>query len=219
MVSNTSRKDYFVANALEMTPHPNQRLVSVLEQPIMNRKYKYTILETTLTAASATSTTPISLIALNQGVTDITRVGDRIRLKRIWFTGKIYGSASATGPISARLVIVCWNPLGAAASNAPVASQVLQGSAGYLPYAAYSKDFGDSYQVVYDVLVSVNPFVLEAEAEMVHLDRALSIDAQFNASGTVPVTNNLYLFLVDDAGFNHPAVNFQCTLWFDDEDA
>lgn len=219
MLSNTSRKDYFVANALEITPHPNQRLVSVLEQPIMSRKFKYTVLEAALTGNHLSSGTPTSLIAINQGSTDITRVGDRIRLKRLWFSGKIYGHASSTAPVATRLIVVCWNPVGAAAVNVPAASSVVQASTGYLPYGAYSKDFGDSYQVVYDAVFSVNPISASAEAEILHFDRALTIDAQFNAGGTTPVTNNLYAFLLTDASANQPSCNFQSTVWFDDDDA
>lgn len=219
MVANTSRKDYFVANAMELTPHPNQRLVSVLGEPIMDRRLKYTVVETAVTGSSATSTTPTALISINQGTTDITRTGDRIRLKRIWLSGKVYGNASQTGPVSARLVLALWNPVGAAAANAPVASQVIQASTGYQPYGSYSRDYGDSYQIVYDAVFSVNALAAAAEAELFHLDRAVTVDMEFNAGGTTPVTNNLYLWLMTDVGANQPAANLQFVGWFEDLDA
>lgn len=220
MVSNTSRKDYFVANALEMTPHPNQRLVSVLGEPIMDRRLKYTVLETTLTGSNLTSATPLSLIVSSQGTTDITRIGDRIRLRRIWLTGRLYGAAAAASASVSRILVVLWNPVGVGASNPPVASQVLQGSASYLPFAAYSRDYGDSYQVVYDAVFSANPLSASSEMEVFHLDREITVDATFSAGATTPTTNNLYIFLVSDvSGANQPVITFQSTIWYDDEDA
>lgn len=219
MTSNTSRKDYFVANALEMTPHSGQRLVSVLKQPIMDRRFKYSVLESSLAASNATSATPLSLVTISQGTTDITRTGDRIRAKRLWLSGKITGSAAATGPIVTRCMVVLWNPVGSSAVNAPVASQVMQGSASYLPYAAYSRDFGDSYQVVYDAVFCVNPVSTTAESEIFHQDRNILVDMEFTAGATTPTTNNLYLFLVSDSGINQPTVVFQSTLWYEDLDA
>jgi hypothetical protein len=218
MVSRNGRKDYYVANALELTPHPNQVLKSSLRPPVMDPRLKYTVVESAITGNHLTSATPTALLAVNQGTTDITRVGDRLRLKRLWFSGKLYGNASQTGPIAARVVMALWNPP-AVASNNPVASQVVQASAGYLPYGAYSRDFGDSYQIVYDALLSANALTASSEAELVHFDRKVEIDVEFNAAGTAPVTNQLYLWLMTDVSANQPAMNFQFTGWFEDVDA
>jgi len=219
MVSNTGRKDYFVANALEITPHPNQKFVAVLGQPIMDRRLKYSILETSISGSSATSTTPTSLLTVAQGTTDITRTGDRIRAKRIWLSGKLYGNAAATAPVATRVLVVLWQPLGNAAVNAPVASQVIQHSAGYGPYGSYSRDYGDGFQVIYDSVFSVNPVGANSEAEMIHIDRELLIDCEFGAGGTTPVTNAFYIFLLSDVGANQPSLNFSSTVWWDDLDA
>jgi len=219
MAANTSRKDYFVANALEMTPHPNQTLRSVLKQPIMNRKYKYCILESSLAGSNATSATPLNLVGINQGTTDITRTGDRIRAKRLWFSGKVTGSAAATGPIAARVVVVVWNPPATGGVNNPVASQVIQHSASYGPYGSYSRDFGDSYQVVYDARFSVNPVSTTQEFETFHFDRALTVDMEFTAGATTPTTNTFFVFLLTDSGINQPTMVFSSTVWYEDLDA
>lgn len=218
MTSNTSRKDYFVANALEMTPHPNQMLKATLRAPVMDPWLKYSVLETSVTGSHLTSVAGTALLAVNQGTTDITRVGDRLKVKRLWVSGKVYGNASQTGPVSGRVVIALWNPP-AVAANVPVASQVIQASAGFLPYGSYSRDFGDSYQVVYDALFSVNQLTASAEAELFHIDRKLNVDVEFNAAGTAPVTNQLYIWLMSDVSANQPTMNFQSVCWFTDVDA
>jgi len=218
MISNTSRKDYFVSNALEMTPHPNKRLTAVLEKPLINRRYKYTVLETSVTGNSATSTSGTALVSVNQGTTDITRTGDRIRLKRIWLGGKVYGNASQTGPVSVRVLVVNWvAPFNAV--NVPTAGQVIQASVGYQPYGPYTRDFGDQYQIVYDAVFSVTSLSATQEGELFHLDRELTIDCEFNAGATAPTTNGLFLWVLTDVGANQPAVNFSSTLWFEDLDA
>lgn len=220
MVSNNSRKDYFVANALEITPHPNQHLRAVLGQPVMDRRFKYSIFETTaFSASSATSATPLSMITISQGTTDITRTGDRIRAKRLWFTGKVIGNAAQTGITAGRVVVVCWNPVGNAAVNAPIASQVIQHSATYGPYGSYSRDFGDSYQIIYDAVFSVTPASTTSEAELIHFDRSLTIDMEFVAGATTPAVNNFYIFFLSDAAANQASMQFSATTWYEDLDA
>ncbi len=219
MVSNTSRKDYFVGQALEMTPHPNRRLVSVLDQPIMKNLYKYTVLETTASGSNATSATPSSLINLNQGTTDITRIGDRIRVKRLWITGKIVGNAASAGAVASRVLVVLWNPVGVGSLNSPVSGQVVQGASPYLPYAAYSRDYGDSYQVVYDGLFEALPASTANPVHFFHLDREITVDMEFSAGAAVPTTNCLYCFFLTDTVANQPSVQYQSTVWFEDCDA
>jgi len=219
MVSNTSRKDYYVSNALEITPNPNKELKSVLGAPIMNRKLKYTLLESSLVASNATSATPLSLVTVSQGTTDITRTGDRIRMRRLWFSAKLYGAAAATGPYTTRVLIVCWNPVGSGAVNAPVSGQIIQHAANFGPYGSYSRDFGDCYQVVYDAMYSVNPVSATSENEILHLDRKICIDAEFTAGATVPTVNNLYLFLLCENATNTPTLTFSSTVWYEDLDS
>ncbi len=219
MVSNDSRKDYFVSNALEITPHPNQTLKAVLGQPVMDRRFKYSILETSLSAGGATSSTPISMINVSQGTTDITRTGDRIRSRRLWMSGKIFGNAAQTAPVTARLLVVVWNPVGVGASNAPVASQIVQFSAGYGPYGSYSRDYGDSFQVLYDAVFSVGQLTAAGEAEVFHFDRKILIDSEFSAGATTPTTNNIYVFFLSDVLANQPVLAWSSTLWYEDLDA
>lgn len=219
MVSNMSRKDYFVANALEITPHPGQKLRAVLGQPIMDRRFKYSLTEGSLSASSATSATPISLVTVAQGTTDITRTGDRIRCRRIWFSGKLNGNAAATGAVMGRVIVVVWNPVGSSAVNAPVASQIIQHSATYGPHGSYSRDFGDSYQVVYDARFSLNPAGTSAENEVFHCDREIMVDCEFTAGATTPTTNNFYLFFLTDTAINVPNCTYSATLWYEDLDA
>lgn len=218
MTSNNPKKDYYVANALDMTPHPNKVFVSTLRPPVMNPRLKYSVLETSITGSHLTSTAGTALLAVNQGTTDITRVGDRLKVKRVWLTGKVYGNASQTGPVSGRLVVALWNPP-AVAANVPVASQVIQASAGFLPYGSYSRDFGDSYQILFDDLYSVNQLTATAEAELFHYDQKCNFDVEFNAAGTAPVTNQLFIWLMSDVSANQPSMNFQSVCWFEDVDA
>lgn len=223
--SGTARKDYYVSGNLETTPHPNQRLVSMLGKPIMDRKFKYSTYEGSITGGGATSQTPISLVTINQGTTDITRTGDRIRVRRIHVRGRLTGGLSAVGAATARVLFVIWNPVGAGAVNAPVSGQVLQGSAGYMPFSAYSRDYGDSYQVVHDSTHEVKSAAgqtIGPEMEFVYFDRAVTVDMEFSAGATTPTTNNLYVFVVSDttaaAGYQ-PVLLLQSTLWYEDLDA
>lgn len=219
MASNTSRKDYFVANALELTPHPNQALRSVLGRPIMDRRFKYSTLESTLAGSSATSATPLNLVSINQGTTDVTRTGDRVRVKRLWLSGKVTGAAAAAGSITSRILVVLWNPPGVGNVNAPVSGQVIQHGATYGPYGPYSRDYGDAYQVVYDMVTNVNPVSTSSDPELFHLDREVTVDMEFSAGATSPAVNTLYLFHLTDSGVNNPTLVFSSTIWYEDLDA
>ncbi len=219
LTSNNMKKDYFFARDMEITPHPNQGLKSVLGRPVMDRKLKYTLLESTLTGSNATSATPLNLINISQGTTDITRTGDRVRAKRIWFQGKVTGNAAATGAIATRVLVVLWNPPGVGGVNNPVASQVIQHSASYGPYGAYSRDYGDSYQVVYDAVVQAKPPGVTVDSEMIRFDRKVLIDMEFSAGATTPSVNTLFVFCLTDSGINQPTLLFSSTVWYDDLDA
>ena len=221
-VSQSGRTEYYVADALEVTPHARQRLVSTLKKPIMGRKLKYSVLESSLVGSGAASASAISLVTINQGTTDITRTGDRIRAKRLSLAGRITGGTTQGGPLCCRLIVVCWNVPGVGAVNVPVSGQVLQGSNNYLPFAAYSRDYGDQYQVVYDSIHSIQAATTTSESQIIRMERDLTIDMEFAAGATTPMVNGLYLFFVtESAGVTtaQPNVYWQSTLWYEDLDA
>ncbi len=218
--AKSSRSDYYVSGALELTPHRTQMLKAALRQPIMDRRLKYSIQESSLVASNATSATPNNLVSINQGTTDITRTGDRVRVKRIWFSAWALGSAGSSVPALTRVILVCWNPVGNAAVNAPIASQIIQHSAGYGPVGSYSRDFGDSYQVIYDSVASVQPNnAAGAELELYFQDRKVLIDMEFIAGATVPATNGIYLFALTNTATFQPTIYYSSTIWYEDLDA
>lgn len=185
----------------------------------MNPRYKYSTQEAQITANYLTSTTSVSLVSINVGTTDTTRVGDRVRFRRHWFSAKLGGSAASTFPTTCRVVVFIQGEVGAGAVNPYVASQVLQGSNSYLPLAPYSRDFGDGYQIVYDSVHSVNPASATSEVELLHYDRKVDVQTEFIASGTAPTINDLRILVVCDLTSNFPILTYSSTLWFTDEDA
>jgi hypothetical protein len=217
--TNTGRKDYYVSNALEITPHPNQHLVASLKQPVMNRKWKYYVQESTIVGNHVMSTVGTSLVSISQGTTDITRTGDRVRVKKIQFKGKLYGNASQTGPTVGRLIVFVWNISGVGQINPPSMVQIVQASAGFGPYGSYSRDYADQFQIVYDGLFSVEVLAANQPVDLIQLDRNCTIDMEFAAGATQPMVNGVYAFLVTDTSANQPSVNYQSTIWFEDLDA
>jgi len=185
---------------------------------MLNPNYKYSLYEGTLTGSHATSTAATPLISINQGLTDITRIGDRIRIKRFQMRGKVYGNASATGPTGVRLVVFLWkNPQ--VSANAPIAGEILQANAGYLPWGAYTRDYGDLIQILYDATFSVTKLDATTELELFAVNMPCNIEVGFAAAGTDPLINGLYAMLVTDTAANQPSATFQSTCWYEDNDA
>jgi len=132
--------------------------------------------------------------------------------------GKVYGNASATGPTGARLVVFLWkNPQ--VSANAPIAGEILQANSGYLPWAAFTRDYGDLVQILYDATFSVEKLETSTELELFAIDIPCTIDIAFAAAGSDPLVNGLYAMLVTDTATNQPSATFQSTLWFTDNDA
>jgi len=76
----TSKSESFWSQALETTPGRKGGVFrAAMGKPMLDPKFKYTFLESTLTGSHLASLAPTALISLNQGLTDITRIGDRIR--------------------------------------------------------------------------------------------------------------------------------------------
>jgi hypothetical protein len=215
----SGRKDYYVSNALEITPHANKPLVAMLKQPVMNRKWKYYVQESSISGIHTMSTVATSLVSISQGTTDITRTGDRVRVKKVQLKGKLYGNASQTGPTTARFVVFVWNISGVGQINPPSIVQVLQASAGYGPYGSYSRDYADQFQIVYDGIFSVEVLTASQPVDLIQLDRNVTIDMEFAAGAVQPMVNGVYAFLVTDVSANQPTVNYQSTIWFEDLDA
>jgi len=214
----TAKGEAFFSHALETTPGGKGVFRASLGKPMHNPRYKYTLYEGTVVGSQATSTAATPLISINQGLTDITRIGDRIKIKRFQMRGKIYGSASATGPTAARLVVFLWkNPQ--VSANAPISGEILQANAGYLPWAAYTRDYGDLVQILYDATFSVEKLETSTELELFAMNIPSNIEVGFAATGTDPLINGLYLMLVTDTAANQPSVTFQSTMWFEDNDA
>lgn len=215
MVSNMSRKDYYVPDALEITPHADRKLVAALRQPVMDRRFKYALTETTaLVSSNLSSATATALLTVAQGTTDITRTGDRIRCKRIWVQGYFVGNAAATGPTLARLIVV--NDI---SNTITTALQVISHNAGFGTMGAYSRDWGDLFQVIYDTVHVVYPAATSGQIDVFHCDREIQIDSEFNAGGTTPVANNIKCFFLTTIGANFPVTSFSTTVWFEDLDA
>ncbi len=217
--TQTGKSDYYVSGALELTPHGDRPLIARLRTPIMERKLKYTVVESQLSANYLTSTTSVSLVNISNGTTDITRIGDRVRFKRFWFTAKLAGNTASTFPTVTRVVVFVQGEPGVGAANAYIAGQVLQGSNSYLPLAAYNRDYGDGYQVLYDGVFSVNPINTSAEVELIHMDRELTVDTEFAAGATAPTVNDIRILVVCDLTTNFPLLTYQSTLWYEDLDA
>jgi len=106
-----------------------------------------------------------------------------------------------------------------AAGNPPISGTVLQGNAGYLPWAAYTRDYGDLVQVLYDATFSVTKLDAAAELELFAMNIPSDIEVGFGAAGTAPLVNGLYAMLVTDTAANQPSATFQSTCWFEDNDA
>lgn len=213
------KTEYFVANALDLTPHGGKKFVARIKPNLTAPNLKYSVNEQQITAGYLTSTTSVSVLSLAQGNTDITRIGDRIRIRRIHFAGDVRGAALATGPAACRVLLVCQGEPGVGAVNPYVASQILQGSNSYLQYAPYTADYGMGYQVLADILLSANPVSATSEMELFSFDRDVDITVGFTAGSTQAAFNDLRLLVVTNVTSNFPILTASTTMWFADNDS
>lgn len=213
------KSEYYVANALDLTPHGNQKFVARIKPNKTAPNMKYSVNETQIAANYLTSTTSVSVLSLAQGNTDITRIGDRIRIRRIHFAGDVRGASLATNPAACRVLLICQGEPGVGAVNAYVASQFLQGSNSYLQYAPYTADYGMGYQVLADILVSANPVSATSEMEFFSFDREVDITVGFTAGSTQAAFNDLRVLVVTNVTSNFPTATISTTMWFEDNDS
>ncbi len=213
------KSEYYVANSLDLTPHGDRKFVARIKPNKTAPNLKYSVNEQQVTAGYLTSTTSVSVLSLAQGNTDITRIGDRIRIRRIHFAGDIRGASLATNPAACRVLLVCQGEPGVGAVNPYVAAQILQGSNSYLQYAPYTADYGMGYQVLADILVSANPVSATSEMELFSFDREVDITVGFTAGSTQAAFNDLRLLVVTNVTSNFPIATVSTTMWFEDNDS
>jgi hypothetical protein len=212
--NKSSRGEYFVDNALEITPHRAQKLVAKLGPPAVDRRFKYNLIEQQLTASHLSSATGTTLVNISQGATDISRTGDRVRARRLVCGGKISGSASAVSQHVVRVLIFI-----DVGNTNPAAGSILNSSSSYLPLASYGRDFADLYQIVFDEVVIVPPTTAGAGFSLFRVDRDMEVDMEFNGGGTAPIANGLRVLVMCDATANFATLTMSSTLWFEDLDA
>ncbi len=213
-INKSSRNEYFIDNALEITPDRQKILVASLGRPVISRRLKYNLQEQQLLASHLNSATGTSLVNISQGTSDITRTGDRVRVKRITLGGKISGSATATSSHIVRVLVYVDK------GNAnPTAGSILNSSSSYLPLASYGRDYGDLFQVIFDEVVNIAPTASTTPFSLLRMDRKVNIDMGFNAGGTSPIANNIRVLVMCDATGNFATLTLSSTLWYEDLDA
>lgn len=218
----TGKKEYYVAQNLDLTPHKNKPIRSVLARPLLGPNYKYMTLEGSLTGSEVSSTAFTALVNNSQGTTDSTRVGDRIKVRRYRLCAKLVGGTAATGPVAARVMLISWIVPGVGLTNFPITGMIIQAGAGRYPLGGYARDYADQFQVLHDSLHSVQPFVSSVEADFIFVERDCLIEMEFAAAATAPMVNAPYLNLITDittAANTQPTISYNLQLLYEDNDA
>lgn len=164
---------------------------------------------------SGTSIFP--LCDFGQGTTDSLRIGDQIKIRRLYIGYHYYMSTVSDASNLVRIIVFQYNP-NTTTGGAPTASLVLQQTSNIVsPLVWRTNDRKQDINVLYDktdVLDAVSRFAT-VKRVFINLKYAKKT-VQYNGN-TTDGSHKLYvLFVSDSSAAPNPNVLFQTRLWYDD---
>ena len=174
---------------------------------MVNTEYKFFDTQATTNVDYTGSLNILNSMA--QGQTDVTRIGDSIKVQNLVVRGAIASSAVATS--SLRMMII-WDPQNKTTTTADVLEYV--GSV-YAPFSP--KDYDKRFQtkVLYDRVHSLVP---TAESALTHFDYVIPINqhTQFEGASTTINSGALKMLIISSSIANLPVVVFQARISYTD---
>jgi len=207
--------------------NPKDRVPRLLSPPQVNQvrriikqdtELKYFISQYNL-APQSTTPSLLSLTEIPQGVTDITRVGDRLELKSLEVRGCHIGGDAYN---NTRLVFFTYKP-----NQVPVSSNILLvgPSAVIDPFSLYSHDYRRDYHIIHDMTFTSVGLIGGSATQPPQSNTSKCFhftttnfprQVQF-AGGGLTGTNKIWFVAVgDSAVLTHPLLNFSAKITFTD---
>jgi len=201
--STPSRKRAKTSGSAPVTRQEVQRLIQ------RNTELKY---QNSITANTGLSTTATMYQITNiaQGTTDVTRVGDRLKLVKSYMRGVVY-----CGDVSniVRFIIFQWFP-----NSTPVAVDILlPGSSGAYDWTSqYNHDLRQEFKVLYDktwTLVgngsaATAPYTSAYQACFQATLKPRHTELQYSGGGTTGTNQIWWMALSDSSAPTHPTIEF-----------
>lgn len=170
------------------------------------KKYFISFVNTTILNTG----TVLAMSQIPQGTTDITRVGDRITLKRVDVICNIV-AADATNFM--RLMLVKYHPQSDPTSP-PSINVFLNSVAGQGPASPPNHDTRLDYTVLDDRMIALT--LSGMGCATFSFSKSLNFPLQFSG-GSTTASNHLYLVAVSDsAAVSHPSLVYALKNWFTD---
>lgn len=177
---------------------------------MINAEYKYIDTVTTVSPVANTGTVTY-LSGIAQGVTDITRIGNKILFKDIMW--RMQASINDTALTSALRIIV----FSARQVNGvlPTVAEVLQTVSQLAPL---NRDNTKQYVIIKDYLWSLN-FANDSETKIVKGYHVLNYHANYDGATAAigdAEENHLFMLCISDDATNGPVFTFDCRIKFYD---
>ncbi len=159
-------------------------------------------------AGTTTGTITDLLSGIAQGVTDITRVGDSIKVLRLTMHYNFQMNATAAG------TQVVWVAIIRANDEIMTAAQLntLDGNA-YAYLGDYPWDYKDQFRVLWQRRIEVDP---EHQAVIGNVNLRLNDHAQYNAGGNTLNSGSIFMALWTNSTTNNPDFGYVFQLQFVD---
>jgi len=203
------------AKKAKLTDQVDQLRRAVIQQKRANRPEQKSLgIQNGASGTTINDTTGITvpLSDINQGVDGETRIGIKVRLRRIegWLFFKMHNSATKT---AIRLILVRAR---GEKGVPPMISTNLAASAGAPYYALQYPGTRKIWMPIIDQMINLDNNGHSSHAYRLDL-KLLGGVTQYEGSDAEPFDGGYYMYMVSNEGVNHPTVNFQTFSWFEDE--
>ena len=157
---------------------------------------------------TTTGTITDFLSGIAQGVTDITRVGDSLKVLRLTMNYNFQMNSTANG------TQVCWVAILRANDEIMTAAQLntLDGNA-YAYLGDYAWDYKDQYRVLWEKRILVDP---EHQAHVGRVNLRLNDHAQYNAGGNTLNSGSIFMAIWSNSTTNNPDFGYVLQVEFVD---
>nr|WAE42360.1 MAG: capsid protein [Cressdnaviricota sp.] len=160
---------------------------------------------------SGSTSFTFDLTSIGQGVTDILRIGDEIKLHNLKINFLVKGNTTANSYNFLRVVLFVWKidtTLGGNPSLLNIFSNTLMGNVG-APFSQYLHDNRDDYTILWDKTFKVDSTLDNTTQSIVHIKKFKKLDKQKGIKYIGAGTNGifkLYLGFFSDGLVQIPSI-------------
>lgn len=193
-------------------PTVRQIVKKAINQMAEHKYYNPTPLTNSAVADPSVGATLGVITSVPQGLPDLSRDGDSLTMKNLFFRGNIYSASGGTSESNiVRVIIFQWhqNTQSVTPSTASILSYIAAGQGVASPYV-HDQLKGKNYTIMYDRRFCVSdygPGCVQFKGNLVPKRKKI----QFNGAGLTGTNHLYYLILSDSVAINHPTItiNFQ----------